>query len=933
MDKGAHFHHCELQTHTPRDIDWKGKDCVTHEERKAYAESLVKACRDKGLNAIAITDHHDMLFVPYVRRAAAAETDSEGKPLTPADRLTVFPGMELTLGVPCQAILILDADFPENLFAAVLTALTLTPSNDASAKTAQVIRLDAIQSFKMLKQKLDEHDWLRDRYIIFPNVSGEGKHSLLRNGQAGKYTEMAQVGGYVDGAFGALKEGPKNILAGKDKQWGNKRLACLQTSDNRREDHGQLAQHTTWVKWAVPTAEALRQACLAQESRISHDEPQLPSTVVESISVSNSAFLGPVDLAFNPQYNALIGGRGTGKSTILEYLRWALCDQPPLASDEETPNYQMRRSRLIENTLKPFGATIDVNFIINDVRHVIRRDSKDASLTIKIGQDEMRPCGEAEVRTLLPIQAYSQKQLSDVSVRIDELARFITAPIRSDLNQIESRLAERAARLRSTYATRRRQQVLTTEIAKRELESKSLQEQADALRKSLSGLSADDRALLNKGKTFEAADQAVDDWISNVNHIAENARTLQSTIADNSKQAATIPKDVEPEILAAALEDYRSLAKEAVSALNKLARRAELITAASDTIKGTSPWSQWRKKYSEFRDAYEAAIQRSSAHKEKMEQLQSIEKTLATRQKETARLNDELKSLKTAADAYAAERTAWHAARAERDALLDTQCQALTTSSNGAIRAQLRKLADAGEFTEKLREALSGSGIRRDRFDALATVIVSAENSQSLWTAIVDELEALATFVPQDEGVERRPNTPNLSAAGFAPGDLDRIARKLSAEEWLSLSLIEIKSEPVFEYRSRENEYIPFRNASSGQQATALLKTLLNQQGPPLLVDQPEEDLDNPVMQEIVEQLWQAKRKRQLVFVSHNANLVVNGDAELVAWCDYRKAGDQSGGKIAGEGAIDMPDAREAIKRIMEGGEAAFKLRREKYGF
>jgi chromosome segregation protein len=68
-------------------------------------------------------------------------------------------------------------------------------------------------------------------------------------------------------------------------------------------------------------------------------------------------------------------------------------------------------------------------------------------------------------------------------------------------------------------------------------------------------------------------------------------------------------------------------------------------------------------------------------------------------------------------------------------------------------------------------------------------------------------------------------------------------------------------------------------------------------------------------------------------FVSHNANPVVNGDAELVAWRDYRKAGDQSGGKIAGEGAIDLPEIRDAIKRIMEGGEAAFNLRRAKYGF
>jgi chromosome segregation protein len=59
----------------------------------------------------------------------------------------------------------------------------------------------------------------------------------------------------------------------------------------------------------------------------------------------------------------------------------------------------------------------------------------------------------------------------------------------------------------------------------------------------------------------------------------------------------------------------------------------------------------------------------------------------------------------------------------------------------------------------------------------------------------------------------------------------------------------------------------------------------------------------------------------------------VNGDAELVAWCDHRTAGDQSGGRIAGEGAIDIPIVRDAIKAIMEGGEAAFNLRKEKYGF
>jgi chromosome segregation protein len=112
--------------------------------------------------------------------------------------------------------------------------------------------------------------------------------------------------------------------------------------------------------------------------------------------------------------------------------------------------------------------------------------------------------------------------------------------------------------------------------------------------------------------------------------------------------------------------------------------------------------------------------------------------------------------------------------------------------------------------------------------------------------------------------------------------------------EWLSLPLIEIGSEPIFECRTREGEHIAFSNASAGQQATALLKTLLNEPGPPVLIDQPEEDLGNPVMQEIVEQIWRAKQKRQIIFVSHNANLVVNGDAELVAWSETSTVAEQA---------------------------------------
>ena len=155
----------------------------------------------------------------------------------------------------------------------------------------------------------------------------------------------------------------------------------------------------------------------------------------------------------------------------------------------------------------------------------------------------------------------------------------------------------------------------------------------------------------------------------------------------------------------------------------------------------------------------------------------------------------------------------------------------------------------------------------------------------------------------------------------------------MSIEEWVELSLVELEDETEIEYRQREGEYIDFADASAGQQATALLKILLNQEGPPLIVDQPEEDLDNQVILEIVEDIWQAKSKRQLVFSSHNANVVVNGDADQVVVCDYRTAGDQSGGYVKCSGAIDMDRLRNEITTVMEGGREAFRLRKEKYGF
>ena len=79
--------------------------------------------------------------------------------------------------------------------------------------------------------------------------------------------------------------------------------------------------------------------------------------------------------------------------------------------------------------------------------------------------------------------------------------------------------------------------------------------------------------------------------------------------------------------------------------------------------------------------------------------------------------------------------------------------------------------------------------------------------------------------------------------------------------------------------------------------------------------------------------IWQSKSRRQLVFSSHNANLVVDGDGDLVLVCADVNTGAQFSGHIKAEAAIDIALVRSEITTVMEGGEKAFRLRKEKYGF
>lgn len=929
MDSGAHYFKTDLQVHSPRDPAWSGERPVSAEDRAGYAAAFVAACREKGLRAVAITDHHDVTFFAHIRDAAEQETGPDGEPLPPAERLVVFPGVELTLSVPCQALLILDAEFELQRLSLVLDILGIDGTDPAKSQHDQPIPV-SVDTLQDLHDLLDKNTWLVGRYVVLPNVSDRGYQSLMRKGMQAKYIGMPCVGGYLDGSIEKVGTGNAAKFAGSDKAWGNKRIAVFQTSDSRSADFADLGKHSTWIKWATPTAEALRQACLAEESRISHSEPRIPDVVITRLRVSNSQFLGPVEIELNQQYNALIGGRGTGKSSCLEYIRWALCDQAVQGSDDPGgPDHAARRRRLIEQTLRPVEANVEVHFRLHGAPHVVRRYAVDGRLMLKVGAGEMQAATEEDVQALLPIEAYSQRQLSSVGVRVDELLRFVTAPVRDKLDELTAREAELRSAIRTNHARRHRERSLARSIARDQLTLDSLKQQSETLRASLPGLAAEDRDRISAKPGFDSGQQTAASW----NRRIERGRTELDRAADAISQ---LRAEVAPVPTALPHGDVlQVLAERGMEALGQL--EADLRAAGnafdertgknSDFGKAAETWEQARGT---FEVEYAAATGRATAHKEHLSDLQSLESRQAETESSLRTQQEELQALSEVEEEHLRLRSAWYDVQADRSAIVGEQCERLTELSGGLIRATLSLGTGTAVVQDEFKKAISGSGVRTNKMEQFLSDVVASDRPLKTWHAALDELEE-RLLAHESGDSQGQPIGPALHA--FSATDLDKIAARLTLDAIIGLGVLNIEDEPTFDYQTKEGEHIAFSDASAGQQATALLKVLLNQDGPPLLIDQPEDDLDSQVIQEVVDQIWEAKKRRQIIFASHNANLVVNGDAELVICCDYRVAGDHSGGEIKLQGAIDIENVRKEITAVMEGGERAFRLRKEKYGF
>lgn len=263
--------------------------------------------------------------------------------------------------------------------------------------------------------------------------------------------------------------------------------------------------------------------------------------------------------------------------------------------------------------------------------------------------------------------------------------------------------------------------------------------------------------------------------------------------------------------------------------------------------------------------------------------------------------------------------------------LIYKEAKKLSVSAEGGLEI---KLTNAGDLTQIVNSFIDKVVLVRGRADRIKDFFDYIPKSSfkgikyrlfRLWSVLFNcKNQVTSDF---DFELEKL----NIRNQHLTESDINKILESLKNTDLLELSLMLPEYKPNLFYYKNDKDKIDFSGASYGQQAGAILNILLNQTHGSLIIDQPEDDLDNKVIHQITERINETKENRQLIFSSHNANIAVNGDAELIIHLDHNA--DKSKGEIKTVGTIDSENTRKVIKDVMEGGEKAFQLRAKKYNF
>jgi len=885
---GAVFHRCALQVN-PHHYGETYRGQANSGDAATHAREIVDKAIELGISVLAITDHNDVASVPAFRAAA------EGR------GVHVFPGFELSSSEGVHVLCIYPPDTTQEQLGRYLGTFGITNTHSSPDLSSA--------SFVDILAKVREQGGV----TIAAHVTSKNGLLTTLQGQARIRAWQCEdlLAIQIPGSVEDLPQDYRPIVENTNPDYRRAHpaeerlaLAVVNAKDVVKAADLEDRAATCWIKMSEVSIEGLRQAFLDPRSRIRLNPQQgklEPEEHAELVEIAwQGGFLDGATVRLNPNLNVLIGGRGTGKSTIVESIRAVLGLAP--IGDEATKAHE----GIVRHVLRS-GTKISLGVRVH--RPAVREYTIERTLpNPPIVKDERGEVSNLTPRDVLPrIEVYGQHEISELTKSREKLTRLLdrflendgTAPQRrSDLRrELEksrrgildvrrelAQIAERLAALPGLEETLKRFQEAGLE---ERLKEQSLLVREEQVLKSIPERLATVRECLDALKQSVPIDRA---FIS--------AKALQDL------PGKEILDRLNPvfEVL------DRDLATVAKSLEEALARADEGVGAVR---------AAWDRRRQAVQEAYEKILrdlQKSRVDGEEFIRLRrQIEelRPLRERQQQAQRREKEHGERRRQLLAE------WEDFKAEEFRRLDRAAKKVSRRLQGRVQVEVTAAGDREPLFDVLRKDIGGR-----LSEAIETLRGVADLS-------------LTRFVE----AARKGADALTHEFGITPAQAERIA-KADPEVLLRIEELELPPTTAIRLNTAPQGEPPawqtLEELSTGQKATAVLLLLLLESDAPLVIDQPEDDLDNRFITEgIVPRMREEKQRRQFVFSTHNANIPVLGDAELII--GLTASGEAEGGRarIAAEhvGSIDDRPVRELVEEILEGGKEAFERRRRKYGF
>jgi hypothetical protein len=885
--RGAKFYQCAFQVNPAHySATFRGSDHGLDEKR--YVTELLDKCVELGVEVIAVTDHNHAGSIGLFKQEASSRS------------ITVFPGFEIASNEGVHVLCLYSPETNDTELQRFLGQLDITntkPSTSLSRKPLnELLACVKEQGGQTIAAHVTHEKGLLNTLHGQARVNAWRDPNLL----------CVQLPGSVDEAPEDKRPILKNQNADYKRDPGaadGLAIAVVNACDVTKPEDLELPSATCWVKMTEPSLEGLRQAFLDPYSRIrlvSDDEAE--SHTEFQTMTWKGGFLDGCGLPFNENLNVLVGGRGTGKSTIVESLRYVLGLEPL------GPDAKKMHDGIIGHVLKN-GTRISLLVRVHSPAkcdYLIERTIPNAPV-VKDNVGTMLPLKPVDV--IPRAQVFGQHEISELTKDPEKLTRILDRFIGTD---DASKIAK--ADIEQKLVTSRQQIV---QLAKKH---GLLAEKLDALPKLEETLKRFQEAGLEeklKDKSqLVREEQILKMTDERVGAVRELITTLGAAVPLGKAHLATLKAEELP--AAETLEPLDGVLTTLDVAVEAAVQTLDQAVAAAE-----SKCSEVRTKWAERRRAVEAAYEKI---------LRELQKSKANVEgEEFIKLRRQIEALKPAKDELT------QVARRLADAR--EQRRGLIVDWENAKAEEFRALEKAAKKVSKLLERrvrvqVAFSAVR----DGLIALLKERPGGRLK--------EALDTFAEKPDlslselATKARAGKDELVAAyGLLPAQAERLAQA-DASVWMEVEELDLPATTTIELNvspeGTDASWQKLEDLSTGQKATAVLLLLLLDSDAPLVVDQPEDDLDNRFITEsIVPRMKEEKRRRQFIFATHNANIPVLGDAELIIGMSAKgESGDGQAALSAKHmGSIDSRGVRELVEEVLEGGRRAFELRRKKYGF